>query len=129
MRPYNYYIADSHTNLNDFVAISLASTDSYCSSPTLYGLRKNRTVVTGNNELDWNNIVVIDTIGLRVDGTVAIDGSSSNSDVISKVSHWNDTIAFATGVSHVVRLKKDGTVIAVGDKKYGRCNVSERNLL
>src|SRR5690606_2066830 len=35
----------------------------------------------------------------------------------------NDTIA--AGRRHTVALKTDGTVTAVGDNKYGQCNVSD----
>jgi alpha-tubulin suppressor-like RCC1 family protein len=33
--------------------------------------------------------------------------------------------AIATGPRHSVALKSDGTVMAVGDNKYGQCNVSD----
>jgi alpha-tubulin suppressor-like RCC1 family protein len=40
-----------------------------------------------------------------------------------KVKRWpKDTIA--AGRRHTVGLKSDGTVTAVGDNKYGQCNVS-----
>ena len=40
-----------------------------------------------------------------------------------KVKRWpKDTIA--AGRRHTVALKSDGTVMAVGDNKYGQCDVS-----
>jgi alpha-tubulin suppressor-like RCC1 family protein len=40
-----------------------------------------------------------------------------------KVKRWpKDTIA--AGRRHTVGLKSDGTVMAVGDNKYGQCDVS-----
>ena len=34
-------------------------------------------------------------------------------------------MAVAAGDRHTVGLKADGTVVAVGDNKYGRCDVSD----
>ena len=33
------------------------------------------------------------------------------------------------GGHHTVGLKLDGTVVAVGDNRYGQCNVSDWNLI
>ena len=47
----------------------------------------------------------------------------SRKDTAFKVKKWpRDTIA--TGRRHTVGIKSDGTVTAVGDNKYGQCNVS-----
>lgn len=41
------------------------------------------------------------------------------------VSGWKDIVAVSAGGHHTVGLKKDGTVVAVGDNNYGECNVSD----
>lgn len=38
---------------------------------------------------------------------------------------WNNIIDIAAGYYHTLGLRKDGTVVAVGDNKHGECNVSE----
>ena len=50
----------------------------------------------------------------------------SPKEAMLKVKQWpKDTIA--AGRRHTVGLKSDGTVTAVGDNKYGQCNVSDWN--
>lgn len=47
----------------------------------------------------------------------------STKEAALKVKRWpEDTIA--TGRRHTVGIKSDGTVTAVGDNKYGQCNVN-----
>lgn len=38
---------------------------------------------------------------------------------------WKDIVAVSAGEKHVVGLKSNGTVVAVGDNYYGQCNVSD----
>ncbi|MFQ8837636.1 MAG: hypothetical protein ACLR8L_07105 [Oscillospiraceae bacterium] len=40
------------------------------------------------------------------------------------MSGWRDIVAVAAGVFHTVGLKSDGTVVAVGYKEDGQCDVS-----
>lgn len=44
------------------------------------------------------------------------------------ISDWRDIVAVSVGSYHIVGLKSDGTVIAVGDNKNGQCNVSDWKL-
>ena len=44
------------------------------------------------------------------------------------VSGWADIVAVSTGNSHTVGLISDGTVVAVGDNDYGKCDVSDWKL-
>ena len=37
---------------------------------------------------------------------------------------WKNIKAVSAGVYHTVGLRKDGTVVAVGDNRNGRCDVS-----
>ena len=48
---------------------------------------------------------------------------NSPKETVLKMTRWpKDTIT--AGRRHTVGLKLDGTVIAVGDNKYGQCDVS-----
>lgn len=40
------------------------------------------------------------------------------------VSSWRDIIAIASGNTHTLVLKSDGTVVAAGFNEYGQLNVS-----
>ena len=40
------------------------------------------------------------------------------------VDDWRDIVAVSASEGHTVGLKTDGTVVAVGDNKYGQCEVS-----
>ena len=44
-------------------------------------------------------------------------------DLRGEVSSWTDIVEISAGYSHTVGLKSDGTVVAVGDNKNGKCNV------
>lgn len=52
-------------------------------------------------------------------------GTESVNEVVEKGINFSRYIPdiIATGASHIVGLKKDGTVIAVGDNSNGQCNV------
>ena len=41
------------------------------------------------------------------------------------VSDWKDIVAISAGGYHTVGLKKDGTVVAVGDNSERQCDVSD----
>lgn len=59
------------------------------------------------------------TIGIQSDGSIVMTGSGQN----KKIQHWTDICAVSKGSDHIVGLKKDGTVIAIGDNSYGQCDV------
>ncbi len=40
------------------------------------------------------------------------------------VGDWMNIVAISAGLSHTVSLKADGTVVAVGSKGAGQCDVS-----
>ena len=40
-----------------------------------------------------------------------------------QVDSWGDIVALAAGQGHSVGLKKDGTLVAVGNNDYGQCDV------
>ena len=98
------------------------------------GLKSNGTVVAvglGFSEYSeigsWRDIVAIaaksehNLVGLKADGTVVTNIDS----VKYKVGNWTDIVDVAAGTDHIVGLKADGTVLAVGDNKYGQCKVSD----
>ena len=58
---------------------------------------------------------------LKKDGTLAGIDSYEHEDV----KGWTDLVAFHENNGLIVGLKKDGTVVASGETKYGACNVSD----
>lgn len=99
---------------------------------------------------EWNDIVQIacgDTFvaGLKSDGTVVVDGSCvfpaltgvtvlkgdgtfGKIDELFEVSNWKGIISISAGSHHLVGLKSDGTVVAVGLNYYGQCDTFEERL-
>jgi hypothetical protein len=59
---------------------------------------------------------------LKDDGTVQ-KTTISNGPSDFKIEGWQDVKAIAAGDYHIVGLKKDGTVVAAGDNRYGQLNV------
>ena len=95
----------------------------------------------GETDIDkWENIVSISTawqltVGLDMNGCVKATGYKS-ADLLAEIEEnqegWEDVIAIAAGGGrphkygedgHIVGLKRDGTVVAVGDNRYGQCDV------
>lgn len=110
------------------------------------GLTPSGTIVTmgvgpllydaGQQYKKWDNLSDIsvcdrstDLFGLTNDGTILYAGafSSGGEDFFddANVESWTDITDISTGDSHLVALKKDGTVLAAGDNQYGQCNVGE----
>ena len=98
------------------------------------GLRSDGTVVTTDDSQpsEWKNVVAIDgfgyAFGLTSRGTVLAERYSG----YEAVSEWRDVTAIAVGLSHVVALRSDGTVLAMyGTQDYdveydfGQCDVSD----
>lgn len=128
--------SDEWTNI---VAISVG--EAY-----IVGLKSDGTLVSAGHDLgdgqrdvdDWTNIVAIatgwrHTVGLDAAGNVFITGygSSSQLNQIQKdKENWTNIVAIAAGGGsngspgrgHTVGLRKDGSVVAVGDNTYNQCN-------
>lgn len=109
----------------------------------------------GKEEIDsWENIVSIDTgwqhiVGLDQDGNVHVAGHGSEKlryKIEENSDEWRNIIAIATGGSigkngrgaphkgtgHIVAVRKDGKVIAVGGNEFGQRDVeqwSEKNIV
>lgn len=139
-RFYSYHIDTS--DWSDIVAVSAG--EQY-----IIGLKSDGTLVAQGidgygetNINDWEDIIAVDTgwqhtVGLDSSGEIHIAGY--NSDLLLNEIHeskelWNDIIAISTGGStgknnrgkgHVVGLKEDGHVVAVGDNSYGQCEVDD----
>ncbi len=94
---------------------------------------------TGENHeeevISWKNITSVSagthfTIGLKADGHVITTSNTGyrNYSVyrspfyLFDLSNWSDIVAVSSA-SHVVGLKRDGTVIAQGANSKGECNV------
>lgn len=63
------------------------------------------------------------SVALQKDGTVLTDYLDASDYVRKTVPQWHDVVSVDVGLGHVVGLKKDGTVIAVGTNDAGQCNV------
>ncbi|NMA06486.1 MAG: hypothetical protein GX928_02055 [Ruminococcaceae bacterium] len=122
----------------DIVAISV--------SGSITGLKSDGTVVIALDNLEkdfgadhvnrietevssWQDIVAITIenflVGIRQDGTVVTTGSLYNSSYYKPdVSSWSDIVAISAGNDHIVGLKSDGTVVAVGkNNRLGQLDV------
>lgn len=95
------------------------------------------------NVKEWENIVDIDagwrfTVGLTQDGELLFTGMVPNKmkeDYLNAKDEWKDVVEIVAsggdperndrGTGHVVGLKSDGHVRAIGDNSKGQCNVEE----
>lgn len=59
---------------------------------------------------------------VRVDGTVAVWGTATGFDQ-SAVDALSDVVSISGKAAHLLALKSDGSVVAVGSNDYGECNV------
>ena len=93
------------------------------------------------NTGDWNDVIQIDcgwrtTVGLSAQDGVLITGYGM--DRLIKAmdinrDNWQDIISVAVGgggkdakgAGHIVGLRPDHTVVAVGDNEYGQCNITD----
>lgn len=59
-----------------------------------------------------------------IGSSVASNSKSSSDDINSfNVKDWNDITQISAGESHIVALKKDGTVLATGNRDEKQCSV------
>ena len=114
----------------------------------IIGLKADGTLVAqgldsyGETSIEnWKDIIAIDTgwyhtVGLDKNGELYIAGRVSNlkRSITENRDAWKDIIAISTGggalygvqgSGHIVALRKDGRVVAVGDNSYGQCNVTD----
>lgn len=115
----------------------------------IVGLREDGTLTAqgidgyGETNIDeWKDIVDVDTgwqhtVGLDQYGRVHAVGIHSEElmrEIAENQDSWSNIVDISTGGStaagsmgngHIVGLKDDGTVVAVGDNTYGQCNVSD----
>ena len=122
------------------------------STTFVVGLKNDGTAVSiggtalGANVADFKDITAITTkdnytIGIKTDGTVVATKCIINDDEpdyikLEKLNSynkygeldfedWTDIKEIASGGSHTVGLKSDGTVVAVGNNNSGQCDVGE----
>ena len=89
------------------------------------GLKADGTVVGFNlrGSADWTDIVAItkgefyDTVGLRSDGTVVVDGAGIMNDCNDNVSSWTDIVAVTVADNCIAGLKSNGSVVITGTKR------------
>lgn len=118
----------------------------------IVGLKSNGKVIAlghngdgQSNVKKWSNIVSISTgwrhtVGLDSHGKIHMTGYRSKSqlnEIKKHKSEWENIIAISAGggsghfgeiieYGHTVALKKDGTVVAVGDDSHGQCDVYDK---
>ena len=56
---------------------------------------------------------------------LAVDSSSAASTMALNTPQGNVTPMVVAGWGHTVGLKSDGTVVAVGDNRYGQCDIDD----
>ena len=122
------------------------------STTFVVGLKNDGTAVSiggttlGANVADFKDITAITTkdnytIGIKTDGTVVATKCIINDDEpdyikLEKLNSynkygeldfedWTDIKEIASGGSHTVGLKSDGTVVAVGNNNSGQCDVGD----
>lgn len=76
----------------------------------------------------WKNIVKVYSgiggyFGLKKDGSV-VCVSDFNKYGECNVSYWNDIISVASDGSCTVGVRRNGTVVAIGNNEHGQCNVN-----
>ena len=112
----------------------------------IIALKKDGTIVTTNTNnrvyrvSDWKNIVAYSVgsdyiAGLQKDGKVVIACTKLriyNLNDLIDTSEWRDIVAISISRGHtvsknghIVGLRKDGKVVALGDNQDGQCNVSD----
>lgn len=96
------------------------------------GLRRDGTAVACGYETsdackvgDWRELELVAaggyfSAGLRRDGQICI---ASDRTVYRLAESWTDIVALAAGLTHLVGLRSDGTVVAVGSNEEGQCDV------
>lgn len=117
-----------------------------CGPNSVYLLDKNGCVhAAGDNHSglcetgSWTDITDVFalgtvTVGLRSDGTVVAVGNIynppdnydylnlSDNDALYDIENWKNIVAVDASNYHIAGLRSDGTVVAVGNNKYGQCN-------
>ena len=90
------------------------------------GLKEDGTVVGFNlkGKANWTDIVSIttgdfhnDTVGLKSDGTVVVEGADFMYDGNSNVSDWTDIVAVEVAGNCIAGLKANGSVVIIGTKR------------
>jgi len=86
---------------------------------------------------EWLGLVSIalcadNIVGLKPDRTVIIGhldvNETSDETLNSKSEKWSDIISIISGKYHIVGLKSDGRVVALGWNEYNQCDVSKWKL-
>ncbi|MBE7022295.1 MAG: hypothetical protein E7414_03655 [Ruminococcaceae bacterium] len=121
------------------------------STEHIVGLYADGTVVAAGlndcgqcNVKEWRDIIDIAaggyfTVGLKKDGTVIIATNETRKVVNLDFSYetintwqefkdvftWRDVKKISASFNHVVGLRKDGTVVAAGQNRYGQLSVNE----
>lgn len=96
------------------------------------GLREDGSVVSGQTELDWDNIVAVCAgtnccLGLTSEGTVRAHFFRPGDAV--DMSQLKDVVAFSAAADHFAFVTEGGAVIVLGDNSFGQAETDGWNLL
>ena len=112
-------------------AEALLEAKDYTGAAMTFGALDGYKDAAQRSRMAWDEIAVratisagsFNTVGLKVDGTVAAVGSNEYGQC--DVSDWTDIVAISAGYIRTVGLKADGTVVAVGSNMGSACNVND----
>lgn len=89
-----------------------------------------RILTLSRQSLLWRNMLHtcycgkgICIFGIKTDGRV-LSCYSDEQDELREISQWKNIKSISSGMRHVLGLRMDGSVVAVGDNTFGQCNVS-----
>ena len=94
------------------------------------GLKRDGTVlvVGGAYNGQGRQLVTIfadGTNNLSIDQTGTVEFSKGEYVKGNDVANWSEIVSIACGNAHIVGVRKDGTVLALGDNDEGQCNTKK----
>jgi len=74
---------------------------------------------------DYSDRAVRNTISANYFGVAAVtpEGGVVVFDIDNDVSNWSNVVSVSVGYDHLMVLKADGTVVAIGDNQYRQCDL------
>ncbi len=81
------------------------------------------------NTVEYRNVMQIDaggdmTVGIYYSGWPFTTDAKLNELMDESLHDWQSLTQIATGGNHIVGLKEDGSVVAIGDNYYGQLDIS-----
>lgn len=116
-------MVDKNTSKDETPVRFFKDIDSY--DDELKKVRENETIkISGTNKKRVLGILIATILLLGMIIAIAVGTTAPNKETKDVATGVNPKIvSISTGFYHTVGLKDDGTVVAVGDNKYGQCNI------